>query len=105
MKAEQLSDGDNDDDFSPDLSNYNLLVAGEIAAANGLVASALFQVTFGTSTTGSSNYQSGIPLLIISKVPNQPIVYAEDPDQSRRTEDSSIAFTWLEILTLCSLFA
>ena len=45
MKAEQLSDGDNDDDFSPDLSNYNLLVAGEIAAANGLVASALFQVT------------------------------------------------------------
>ena len=51
MKAEQLSDGDNDDDFSPDLSNYNLLVAGEIAAANGLVASALFQVTFRTSTS------------------------------------------------------
>ena len=44
-------------------------------------------------------------MLINSKVPNQPIVYAEDPDQSRRTEDSSIAFTWLEISTLCSLFA
>jgi len=70
-----MTDGDNDDDFSPDLSNYNLLVAGEIAAANGLVASALFQV------------------------PNQPIVYAEDPDQSRRTEDSSIAFTWWKMAT------
>ena len=37
-------DGDNEDDFAPDLSNYNMLVAGEIAAANGLVAAALFQV-------------------------------------------------------------
>ena len=62
MKAEQLSDGDNDDDFSPDLSNYNLLVAGEIAAANGLVASALFQVTFGTTGCPKKNYPSEIYL-------------------------------------------
>ena len=38
------SDGDNEDDFAPDLSNYNMLAAGEIAAANGLVTAALFQV-------------------------------------------------------------
>merc|ERR1711936_181740 len=63
-----MTDGNNEDDFAPDLSDYNMLVAGEIAAANGLVAAALFQV------------------------PNQPIVYAEDPDQSRRTEDSNRAF-------------
>jgi len=70
-----MTDGNNEDDFAPDLSDYNMLVAGEIAAANGLVAAALFQV------------------------PNQPIVYAEDPDQSRRTEDSSIAFTWWRMAT------
>merc|ERR1712130_1066230 len=70
-----MTDGENKDDFEPDLSDYNMLVAGEIAAANGLVAAALFQI------------------------PNQPIVYAEDPDQSRRSEDSSIAFTWWKMAT------
>ena len=63
-----------------------MLVAGEIAAANGLVAAALFQV---------GNQLLVAPVLTIyPQIPNQPIVYAEDPDQSRRSEDSSIAFTW-----------
>ena len=39
-----MTDGDNHDDFQPDLSDYNLLAAGEIAAANGVVTSSLFQV-------------------------------------------------------------
>merc|ERR1712130_372699 len=39
-----MTDGENKDDFEPDLSDYNMLVAGEIAAANGLVAAALFQI-------------------------------------------------------------
>lgn len=27
-------------------------------------------------------------------IPYQPIVYGNDPDQKRRTEDDSIAYTW-----------
>ena len=65
-----------------------MLVAGEIAAANGLVAAALFQV-------GNQRQLLVAPVLTMCpQIPNQPIVYAEDPDQSRRSEDSSIAFTW-----------
>ena len=37
-------DGDNKDNFQPDLTDYNMLVVGEIAATNHLVASAVFQV-------------------------------------------------------------
>jgi len=32
------------------------------------------------------------------QIPNQYIVYADDPDQAHRTEDSSIAYTWLHFL-------
>ena len=81
------SDGDNEDEFAPDLSDYNMLITGEIAAANGLVAAALFQA-------GSKWSTWCLSFTMNPQVPNQPIVYAEDPDQSRRTEDSSIAFTW-----------
>ena len=28
------------------------------------------------------------------KVPNQPIVYADDPEQMERREDESIGWTW-----------
>ena len=38
-------DGDNKDDFQPDLTDYNLLVVGEIAATNHIVTSAVFQVS------------------------------------------------------------
>jgi len=68
-----MTDGDNHGDFQPDLSDYNLLAAGEIAAANGVVTSSLFQI------------------------PNQCIVYADDPDQKCRSEDANIAFTWWKI--------
>jgi PhoPQ-activated pathogenicity-related protein len=70
-----MTSGDNKDDFQPDLADYNLLVAGEIASANQMVASAVFQI------------------------PNQPIVYADDPDQKHRTEDANIAFTWWRVAT------
>ena len=82
-----IKDGDNEDEFAPDLSDYNMLITGEIAAANGLVAAALFQA-------GSKWSTWCLSFTMNPQVPNQPIVYAEDPDQSRRTEDSSIAFTW-----------
>jgi len=68
-----LGSGANNDDL-PDFSDigndYELLIAGGIATANNIVTSIVFQI------------------------PNQRIVFAEDPEQSSRSEDASIAFTW-----------
>jgi len=65
-----MTDGDNKDDFVPDLSDYNMLVVADMATSTKTVVAAQFQI------------------------PNQPILYADDPLQSHRSEDSSIAFTW-----------
>ena len=68
-----ITDGDNTDGL-PDLTNYNLLVAGDMATATQMPTAALFQI------------------------PNQSIVFADDPSQAHRPEDASIAFTWLHFL-------
>jgi len=65
-----ITDGDNSDDFIPDLTDYNMLVVADMATSSKMVCAALFQI------------------------PNQPIIYAADPLQSHRSEDASIAFTW-----------
>jgi len=69
-----LTDGNNNQDFQPDLSDYNLLVAGDMATATKMATAAVFQI------------------------PNQWIVYADDPSQAHRSEDGSIAWTWLHFL-------
>jgi PhoPQ-activated pathogenicity-related protein len=69
-----MTDGDNKADFQPDLTDYNLLVVGDMATATRMPTAALFQI------------------------PNQYIVYADDPLQAHRSEDASIAFTWLHFL-------
>merc|ERR1712179_96184 len=56
-----LTDGDNKQDFQPDLSDYNLLVAGDMATATKMPTAAVFQI------------------------PNQWIVYADDPSQAHRS--------------------
>jgi len=32
------------------------------------------------------------------QVPNQPIVFAQDPTKKERSEDAAVAFTWLEFM-------
>ena len=70
-----ITDGDNKNwDFQPDLTDYNLLVVADMATSVKAPVAALFQV------------------------PNGPIVFADDPLQSHRTEDAAIAFTWWHFL-------
>jgi len=65
-----MTGGKNEAEFHPEENNENIQVAVDFATYSRMVSAVLFHI------------------------PNQPIVYAEDPLQSARSEDSSIAFTW-----------
>ena len=69
-----ITDGSNTADFQPDLTDYNMLVAADMATATKAPVAALFQV------------------------PNSPILFADDVLQSNRKEDAAIAFTWWHFL-------
>jgi len=69
-----MTGGSNSDDFRPDVGDTDILIISAIATSNRVVTSALFQI------------------------PNQKIVYADDPEQKERSEDSNIAWTWLHFL-------
>ena len=73
------------------MTNTDILVIAELAVSNGVVGAALFQVY---KTTENKLFMT------MFQIPNQPIVYADDPEQRRRSEDSSIAWTWSATLLL-----
>lgn len=65
-----ITGGDNDDPGVPSNSDEDTLVCASLATSSGTVCAVLYQV------------------------PNQPIVFAEDPLQMQRSEDAAVAFTW-----------
>jgi len=65
-----ITDGDNDKDLQPGLTNYNLLAAADLAVATGTPCISLFQI------------------------PNGPISFPSDPTQKKRVGDDLIAYTW-----------
>jgi len=70
-----ITDGKNDHpDEYPTRTNYNMIVASELAMGTGMVTGCLFQI------------------------PNAPIIFSSDPEQKKRSEDSIIAFTWAHFL-------
>jgi len=64
-----VTGGDNTDGY-PSAKSEDLRVSSQIAMANKMVVGSLFQI------------------------PNQPIVFSDDPTQARRTEDALVAHTW-----------
>ena len=64
-----ITDGKNTDDI-PTRTNYNILICSELAMGTGLITGCLFQI------------------------PNQRMVFADDPEQLSRQEDAIIAYTW-----------
>lgn len=64
-----ITDGKNTDSM-PTRSNYNVLVASEMAMGTGMITGSLFQV------------------------PNEKMTFKADPEQKERGEDSIIAYTW-----------
>ena len=64
-----ITDGKNTDDI-PTRTNYNMLICSELAMGTGLITGCLFQI------------------------PNQNMVFADDPEQRSRQEDAIIAYTW-----------
>jgi len=71
--AVYVTGGDNSDS-PPDASSEDIIVASFLACATKSVVSTLFQV------------------------PNQPIVFADDPEKQHRSEDAFVAFTWHEYM-------
>jgi len=68
-----ITDGDNkqdDNNLKPDLTNYNVLLAADLAVATGTITACLFQI------------------------PNGPITFSSDPSGKARYGDDAIAFTW-----------
>ena len=39
---------------------------------------------------------------VLFQIPNQPIVFADDPSQRQRSEDALIAWTWHHFITINS---
>ena len=69
-----LAEGHNDEDTLQDITNKDLFVAANIATSTGMVAAVAYHI------------------------PNEPILYAEDPLQVERSEDANLAFTWWRYL-------
>ena len=69
-----MAEGHNDENTFPDMSNKDLFVVADIATSTKMVAAAVYHI------------------------PNEPIVYAEDPLQLQRSEDANLAFTWWRFL-------
>jgi len=71
-----VTGGDNNDPKppSPDSFNEDVLFGAVMAVENKMVTATLWQV------------------------PNQPIVFAQDPTKKERSEDAAVAFTWLEFM-------
>lgn len=71
-----VTGGDNNDPKppSPNGINEDVLFGAVVAVENKMVTATLWQV------------------------PNQPIVFAQDPTHSQRSEDAAVAFTWLEFI-------
>ena len=42
--------------------------------------------------------ETGMVTGTLWQVPNQPIVFAQDPTKEERSEDAAVAFTWLEFM-------
>ena len=63
-----MAEGHHDEKVYPDLSNKDLFVAADIATSSLMVTAAFYPI------------------------PNEPIVYSEDPLQVQRSEDSILAF-------------
>lgn len=70
-----ITDGENSDkDPTPKMTNYNTIVASELATETGLVTASLFQV------------------------PNASILFPSDPKKKHRSEDDLVAFSWAKYL-------
>jgi len=69
-----ITDGDNGDSDPISRTNYNMLIASELAMGTGMIVASLFHV------------------------PNQHMVFSSDPEQKSRSEDAIIAFTWAHFL-------
>jgi len=69
-----ITGSDNTMEWNEDETSDKIKMASHIAVNNRMVAASLFQV------------------------PNQPIVYADDPEQMERREDDSIGWTWFHYL-------
>lgn len=59
---------------NPSMWDEDVLVCGSLATSTGTVCSVLYQV------------------------PNQPIIFSADPTNQSRSEDSAVAFTWMQFV-------
>ena len=79
-----ITGSDNTMEWDEDETSDKIRMASQIAVSNRMVAASLFQV----------KVQSCLRIDFQLKVPNQPIVYADDPEKMERREDESISWTW-----------
>ena len=66
--------GGDDGDSPPDSLDEDVLAASVMALATGTVA------------------------VTIRQIPNQPIIFADDPSHQHRSEDAAVAWTWLHMI-------
>ena len=93
-----ITGSDNTMEWDEDDTSDKIEMASHIAVNNRMVAASLFQV----QSMVMSSYlalaiirQCCLYMRVLSlKVPNQPIVYSDDPLQMERREDESIGWTW-----------
>ena len=102
-----ITGSDNTMDWDEDETSDKIEMASHIAVNNRMVAASLFQVqrmVMSSYLALAINRQCCLDMRVLSlKVPNQPIVYSDDPLQMERREDESIGWTWFIQFTLSSV--
>ena len=93
-----ITGSDNTLEWDEDETSDKIEMASHIAVNNRMVAASLFQVqsmVMSSYLALAINRQCCLDMRVLSlKVPNQPIVYSDDPLQMERREDESIGWTW-----------
>ena len=96
-----ITGSDNTMEWDEDETSDKIEMASHIAVNNRMVAASLFQVqsmVMSSYLALAINRQCCLDMRVLSlKVPNQPIVYSDDPLQMERREDESIGWTWFII--------
>ena len=69
-----ITGGGNDNPSVPSADDEDIIVASWFAVTSGTITASLFQI------------------------PNQPILFTDDPLQKERSEDAAVAFTWYEYM-------